>query len=199
LSGLAVHLASARLLASQSGADDRVVAMLGDAQRLTRDGMSNARSAVAALRGDELPNPRMLPALLERTRLIGGATIDYSVVGPETELAPEVGLAVYRTAQESLTNVVKYAGRGARVFMVLQYHSAEVHLSVRDERGCEISPPMVELPKGGHGLVGLAERAATLGGRLIAAPTDSGWTVDLSVPYARTPVAADGPLTNAAQ
>ena len=71
LSGLAVQLEGARLLAERTGADPRLTEQVTNAQRLARDGMASAKRAVATLRGEALPGPAQLPGLVEQTRLPG--------------------------------------------------------------------------------------------------------------------------------
>src|SRR3954467_10960361 len=71
LSGLAVQLEGARLLAEHTGADPRLAEQVTNAQRLARDGITSAKRAVATLRGEALPGPAQLPALIEQTRLSG--------------------------------------------------------------------------------------------------------------------------------
>src|SRR3954465_416380 len=71
LSGLAVQLEGARLLAERTGADPRLAEQVTQAQRLAKEGMANAKRAVATLRGEALPGPEQLPQLVEQTRLTG--------------------------------------------------------------------------------------------------------------------------------
>ena len=105
LSGLAVQLEGARLLAAHTGADPRLVEQVANAQGLARSGMAGAKRAVATLRGDELPGPDEVPELVEQARLATGAPVTYTVVGEPTPLPPERGLPLYRAVQEALANV----------------------------------------------------------------------------------------------
>ncbi|MGH7910954.1 MAG: sensor histidine kinase, partial [Candidatus Dormibacteraceae bacterium] len=64
LSGLTVKLEATRLLADQRPGDPAVAEGVADAHRLAREGLLEARRAVSALRGDEVPGPRQLESLL---------------------------------------------------------------------------------------------------------------------------------------
>ena len=179
LSGLAVQLEGAKLLAEHTHADPRLVEQVGNAQSLVRDGISNARQPVQPLRGDALPGPGQLPELVEQTTRTTGRPLAYAVVGCPHPLAAESGLALYRTAQEALTNTAKYAGAGARVAVTLTWFPEAVRIDVVDSGG---GRPSVEHHSGGLGLAGLAERAALAGGQLESGPTTDGWRVALSLP-----------------
>ncbi|MBW8764671.1 MAG: hypothetical protein JF630_00050, partial [Geodermatophilales bacterium] len=178
LSGLAVQLEGARLLAERTGADRRLADQVTNAQRLARDGMVSAKRAVATLRGEALPGPAQLPALIEQTRL-SGLPAALTVHGEPRPLADESGLAVYRVVQEALTNTAKYAGRGATATATLTWTDDALTVEVVDSGGDRTS---AGLPSGGYGLAGLAERAALAGGRLDAGPTTDGWCVALTMP-----------------
>jgi signal transduction histidine kinase len=178
LSGLAVQLEGARLLAERTGADPRLAEQVGNAQRLAKEGMANAKRAVATLRGEELPGPAHLAELVGRTRLTG-LPVTLTVTGAPRPLPAESGLAVYRVVQEALTNTAKYAGRGATATVTLAWRDTELTAEVTDAGGDRVP---AGLPSGGYGLAGLAERAALAGGRLDAGPTAGGWRVALTVP-----------------
>jgi signal transduction histidine kinase len=178
LSGLAVQLEGARLLAERTGADPRLADQVTNAQRLARDGIVSAKRAVATLRGEALPGPAQLPELVEQTRL-SGLPVALTVTGEPRPLPGESGLAVYRVVQESLTNTAKYAGRGATAQVTLTWTDTTLTAEVTDEGGDRSD---AGLPSGGYGLAGLAERAALAGGHLAAGPTADGWRVALTMP-----------------
>jgi signal transduction histidine kinase len=172
LSGLAVQLEGARLLATRTGADPRLIDQLSGAHAMARDGLTGARQVVETLRGDRLPGPSLLPDLVARHP---GATLQ--TTGTPRPLEPEDGLAVYRTVQEALTNTAKHAGPDSRAEVEVAWRAGSVEVSITDTGG-----PGAELPSGGFGLTGLAERAALAGGHLSAGPTDTGWRVSLTMP-----------------
>ncbi len=86
-----------------------------------------------------------------------------------TTVPRETGLAAYRIVQESLTNVLKHAGPGARARVALTADT-DLHLEVRDDGRGAASPDDGH----GHGLIGMRERAASVGGRVTAAPAPGG-------------------------
>jgi len=178
LSGLAVHLEGARLLADRTAADPRLVDHLTAAREATRTGLVNARQAVATLRGESLPGPEDLPELVEEARL-RGLVVSTHVVGMPVPLAPQTALTVYRCVQESLTNATKHAGPGATVTVTVVWAEGTVAVEVVDEAG---GSPAEHLPTGGFGLGGLAERAVALGGRCEHGPTETGWRVCMTLP-----------------
>lgn len=176
LSGLAVQLEAARLLAGHTGADPALVQQVSNAQSLARAGIVNAQRAVAALKGDSLPGPADVADLVDEARLSSGASITYAVVGAPRAVPGETGLAIYRTVQEALSNIAKHA-RGATCEVQLRWAAHSVQVEVTDHGGAASG-----LPSGGFGLSGLAERAALAGGRLDAGATGDGWRVRLEMP-----------------
>ncbi|GAB3694913.1 sensor histidine kinase [Nocardiopsis oceani] len=102
-------------------------------------------------------------------------------------LPPAVGTAVLRIAQESVTNALRYARGATRVSVVVSAEDDGVLVRVDDDgRGGGLPVG------GGHGLVGMAERARLLGGELTAGPVGmgQGWTVRATLPVPRE---GDGP------
>jgi signal transduction histidine kinase len=177
LSALALQLEGARLMAADRGSDPEVVEAIERAHHLAADGLAEARDAIAALRGDELPGPERLQQLADgypgECRL--------TVTGTPRELRSEARLAVYRTAQEALTNALRH-GDAERVEIGLAYEPGGTRLVVQDHG--EAAPVAVGPPTtgGGYGLTGMRERAELLGGRLGAEPTEDGFRVELWLP-----------------
>ena len=184
LSGLSVQLEGAQLHAAQTAADDMLASQIACARELARDGMLNAKRAVRALRGDELPEAARLPQLVADTASALRVPVTVRVDGAPRSLAPEAALTAYRTVQEALTNVAKHAGRGATASIVLTWASESLDISVADrggERTAAAGPP------GGFGLAGMAERAALHGGHVEAGHSDDGFTVRLRLPVRPAP------------
>ena len=205
LSGLVLALDTAELLGRRGAADpdapgaDTVATMLGQvnrAQRIAREGLADTRRAISALRGDELPGPALLGRLVTGTSEATGIHAELAVAGEPRPLAPEVGLALYRTAQEALINTAKYAGRGGRADVSLTYGADCVELAIQDVRAPDAAPPPGGLTFGGYGLAGMRERAELLGGRLTAGPTERGFQVQLWLPSG--PAAPARPAAQAA-
>jgi signal transduction histidine kinase len=183
LSGLALHLEGARLLAAAEPGDD--ASRLGDvierAHHQATAGLQEARWAIGMLRGEHLPGPERLETLVEEFKGdSGGVLADLDVTGDRRDLSPGVRLALYRVAQEALTNVRKHAS-ARKVEVRLRYRPDGVGLEVEDF--ASVARPD-EAPRygNGYGLTGMRERAELLGGTLIAAPTGRGFLVRLWVP-----------------
>ncbi len=97
-----------------------------------------------------------------------GVPVRLFVHGHPGVLDPSVDLSAYRIVQEALTNVTKHAGPGTDTTITLRWEDDELHLAITND-GPELRT--VELPRSpssGHGLLGLRERAAAVGGRLEA-------------------------------
>jgi signal transduction histidine kinase len=177
LSALALQLEAARLMARDRGSDPDVVAAIEKAHRLAAGGLDEARRSISALRGDELPGPDGLGALVEAF----GERASLVVHGAPRELSSEARLAVYRTAQEALTNVRKHSAAD-RVEVSLDYGDEATVLTVADHGPG--APVLLGsgVPGAGYGLTGMRERAELLGGRLTADATDDGFRVQLWLP-----------------
>jgi signal transduction histidine kinase len=179
LTVLLLHVSSARLALDDDRDDARRA--LEEAERLGRQSLDEVRHAVGTLRRDSGPDPTAplpgsldVPALVERFRA-AGVDVQASMNGDLAVLPGTVGLATYRILQEALTNAVKHAPH-ARSLVEVTVGGETVRLSV-DTSG---SPP----PRRGNGLglVGMRERAESLGGRLTAGPGGSGWLVCAEIP-----------------
>jgi signal transduction histidine kinase len=152
---------------------------------LGRAAMTEMHRTLKLLRGgadDEAalaPQPGLgeLEHLLERARG-AGVGIDLTVEGQPRPLPQSVDLSAYRIVQEALTNVVKHAGR-AHTTVTLGYRPDALELTIADSGDAPASTG-----PGGHGLVGMRERAALFGGTLVAGPRDGhGFEVRASLPY----------------
>lgn len=183
LSALALQLESSRLLARDRGADADVVSALDRAHHLAASGLEEARRAIAAARGEELPGPERIEALTAAFTEQSGLPVNLTVTGEPRELAPDMRLAIYRTAQEALTNIRRHATPEG-VDVELSYLDDGTVLAVEDHGAPNAPPPASRAQSngGGYGLAGMRERAELLGGRLVAEPTASGFRVELSLP-----------------
>jgi signal transduction histidine kinase len=139
-----------------------------------REALAEMRRALGAL-GEEPDVPRRPPpgageleTLVARTRA-AGLPVELAQEGRPRELAPAAGLAVYRVAQEGLTNVLKHAGAGASAKVVLRWESERVTVVVRDD-GAGGAPGDGR----GRGLAGMRERVEPRGGTLTAGPRPGG-------------------------
>jgi len=186
LSGAAIQLQGARKLAEREQASPQVRAAVDRAGELVRDGLANARQAVGALRGEELPGVSQLESLVATFRNDMHTDVTFEIEGKARPLPADASLALYRGAQEALTNVARYAP-GASTTVRLDYGPDRVALSVEDR----VAVPSVPGPEhdglagvgGGHGLDGMRERVERAGGSMHAGPTAAGgWRVELELP-----------------
>jgi len=184
LSALALQLESTRLLARDRGVDEAVTRGLDQAHHLAVSGLQEARHAIATARGDELPGPERIGVLADAFEEQSGLPVAVDVQGLPRALAPDARLAVYRTAQEALTNVRRHAA-AERVEVRLAYESEGTVLVIEDHARPGTPPPAALSITGngnGYGLAGMRERAELLGGELLAEPTDDGFRVELRLP-----------------
>jgi signal transduction histidine kinase len=181
LSALALQLETTRLLARSRGVDEDVTEAIDRAHHLAAGGLDEARRAIAAERGDEPPGPERIGTLAGAFEEQSGLPVLVEVRGKPRELPPEARLAMYRTAQEALTNVRRHS-TAERVEVSIDYLPDSTVLVVEDHALASSPPPGFGLNGGGFGLTGMRERAELLGGELIAAPTPGGFRVELRLP-----------------
>jgi len=119
------------------------------------------------------PGIEQLDDLVAQVRAAGLPT-SLTMTGEPFPLAPTAQLAVYRLAQEALTNVLKHAVSPDEAWVLLCYRDPVIEIQIDDNgRG---SPPTAAVK--GHGLAGMAERAALFDGHLEAGPRPGGgWRV----------------------
>jgi signal transduction histidine kinase len=161
---------------------DRARDAMNKAQDLTQEGLTQVRESVAALRESPVSNRPLGEAIasLVQEAQSSGIVTELKVAGQPQTLANKVALALYRVAQEGLTNVRKHA-RASRVDVVLDFEPSEVRLEVRDNGvgAAETS--------GGFGLLGIRERVQLLGGSLeISTGVGKGFCLTASVPVSHT-------------
>ena len=124
------------------------------------------------------PGMRELLGLVDQARDAGGARTRLIVHGRVVPLDPGVELTAYRLVQESLTNARKHAP-GAAVDVEIQYLPDVLRLRVRD------NGPGPAAGAAGHGLPGMRERVASVGGTLTTGPADTGgFLVEARLPAA---------------
>ncbi|MEU5695959.1 histidine kinase [Actinosynnema sp. NPDC020468] len=178
------------LIAMQAGAlrmaaaDPNAKRVAGTIRTLSTRTLDELRQLVSVLRttnGDDSPQPRVddLP------QLVATAGFPVSLAVGVVDLPASISGAAYRTVQEALTNVRKHAD-GAPTSVLVAVEGDRLEVEVRNEppgtpRDCH------GLPSGGHGLVGLRERAGLLGGKFEAGPTDDGgFAVRVTFPLPRS-------------
>jgi signal transduction histidine kinase len=181
------------LIAMQAGALRCVTAepeakqVAGTIRTLSTRTLDELRQLVSVLRttaGDDSPQPGVgeLPQLVAAA----GLPVSLTVRGPLGELPGAISGAAYRTVQEALTNVRKHAPGSA---VAVRVAVEEETLRVEVQNGAPGSADPAPLPSGGHGLVGLRERAALLDGTFEAGRTDDGgFLVRVTLPLPADPV-----------
>jgi signal transduction histidine kinase len=167
----------------QAGAAEQVVeddpaftrASLETIRSTGASALSEMRRLVTVLRDDDAagplePQPGLagLPALLESMRA-AGLVVEVRTTGQARPLPAGLDLAAYRIVQEGLTNVRRHSAAG-RAEVRLSFGADDLHVEVHD-RGPQVAAPP---ESGGHGLVGIRERAALYGGRMSAGPDGRG-------------------------
>jgi signal transduction histidine kinase len=181
LSGLILQLEGARMLAAEDPGDPRLTGIIEQAHYLGRSGLEEARRAIGLLRDEELPGPAGLTGLAERFEQVSGVPCRLSVSGESRELPSQTRLAVYRVAQEALTNITKHACPD-RVEVHLGYEPARTSLTVENFAANGQPPRSATGDRPGYGLTGMRERAELLGGELTTAATPGGFRVELRIP-----------------
>jgi signal transduction histidine kinase len=164
---------------------ERALDAMNKAQDLAQKGLTRVRESVAALRESPVSNRPLhqaIAALVEEAHSTGIVT-EFEVAGEPQILEHKVALALYRVAQEGLTNVRKHA-HASRVDVLLEFQPGTVSLEVRDNGVGAVEAA------GGFGLLGIRERMQLLGGRLeISTGAGKGFCLTASVPVSY----ADGP------
>jgi signal transduction histidine kinase len=175
LSALSLQLEALDALVNTGAPVAAVREHLDSTKRLVREGLDEARGAVRALREDAGPLEEQL------ARLADDRQAEVRVCGHPRTLAPDVTLALYRVAQEALTNVVKHAP-GQLAHIELGFADDRVSLSVSNHRSASANGSTLKDSGGGYGLQGIRERVLLLGGRVEMGPTEEGWLVRAEVP-----------------
>jgi len=148
-----------------------------------RQALVEMRGLLGVLRAEDheltlAPRPGLasLVGVVERVRA-AGLPVELHVEGETTSLPPGVELSAYRIVQEALTNALKHAGP-CSAEVVVRYHPTAVELEVTDDgTGRHRDPDL------GHGLVGMRERAALVGGSIETGPNGgNGYTVRARLP-----------------
>jgi signal transduction histidine kinase len=161
---LSVIVLQAGVLSDTMGENSSAQAILDSG----REAMAEMRRVLQVLRTTDTADPRApqpglgdLDALIERVNAAGVA-VDVTTEGEPRELPAAVDLSAYRILQEALTNVLRHA-QASRATVRVAYSPEAVELEVVDDG---IGPPTDDVARTGHGLEGMAERAALFGGEI---------------------------------
>jgi len=166
---------------------DAVPAYLSRISAASRQALAEMRGVLAVLRPDitVLPDTGELspqPGLEQVAELVASLRADGLETRLEAEpmhLPPGIALAVYRIVQESLTNVLKHAGAGAKAGVTVVRSGRTVRVSVHDDG----AGPSGRASSTAHGIVGMRERVTAYDGTLrTGARPGGGFEVEASIP-----------------
>jgi signal transduction histidine kinase len=159
---------------------------LRSAEEVGRRSMQELRRTVALLRRDDEsgvppppPSARDIATLVDHARA-GGLDVELQTRGDLGGLAPSVGVALYRIAQEAVGNAARHSPQ-ARTLLGIEVGEGRASL-VAETRGATRTRPAGDVERPGYGLVGMRERATALGGDFAAGPTPEGWRVSCRLP-----------------
>jgi signal transduction histidine kinase len=176
-----VQAGAARLLQDRDPAGAR--AALRTVEEVARDTLGEIDQLVRALRedipaGEVEPPPGLaaLDALAERYR-VSGLSVTVTVDGAQRPLSPAVDQAAYRILQEALTNAA-WHGRGS-ADVAIDFAPRALEIAVTNPA----APSPADRDGGGHGIVGMRERAQLLGGSLEAGADNGAFHVRARLPY----------------
>ena len=165
---------------------DRVREALGSIESTGREALTELRRLLGRVGADDgssdfAPQPGLdrIGALVEQVRG-AGLPVELTIEGEARELPLGLDLSAYRIVQEALTNILKHA-RASKADLLLRYGDESLEISVVDDgRG-----PPAGGAGAGHGLIGMRERAALVGGELRVGPAPGGgFSVEARLPLA---------------
>ncbi|GLZ06491.1 two-component sensor histidine kinase [Actinomadura sp. NBRC 104412] len=180
----AIALQSTAAMATAPRDNEKHLTALVGIRRSSLEGVDEVRRMIAALRTGAR-GPESAPASLDlvRSRIERleslGSPARLRTVGTPVPLEPDVETAACRIIQESLTNALKHA-QGAAVETTVAYLPERLVITV--ENGLSAAPPDPALGGSGFGLVGMAERAARVGGTCTARRDGDRWRVHAVLP-----------------
>jgi signal transduction histidine kinase len=165
--GVALHVLDRR--------PEQAMVALEAIRQASKESLDELRSTLAVFRQPDGGERRPGPGLgqlegLASAMAEGGLPIELQVTGEPAGLPAAVDLAAYRIVQESLTNVARHAG-ASRATVRVACDDAQVVVEVTDDGHARAS---LGRRPGGHGIAGMRERAAALGGDLQAGPRPQG-------------------------
>ena len=174
-----------------TGLPESARAEFGALSEVAREALAEMRRLLGVLRHDQpadlAPQPNLadLPSLVDTVRR-AGISVELSVPLALGQIPSGVAVCAYRIVQESLSNASQHAP-GAAVTVSVGHDSGAVLLRVANGPGGPTGPAGND-HRAGHGLTGMRERVALLGGSLSAGPApDGGFVVSAVLPAGETP------------
>ena len=181
LAAMLLHVTGARHILRRDL--DEAERTLIDAETAGRAGLDQIRAMVATLRAANRCTDPALPGIADLVALVdeyrrAGLVVELTIAESAADLHGPVGVAVHSVAREGLCNVARHAP-GNRVELRVDRAGNSVRLSVVDQGRPASAPDPHTLH---FGLVGMAERTRSLGGRFDAGPTLDGWRLEAHFP-----------------
>jgi two-component system NarL family sensor kinase len=182
LTAITLQLETADALLESQPQVQRAHHAVQQALDLARANLDEARRSVMDLRAAPLEDRTLIDALtamLDLCRERDGINVSLEVSGDSRTLPARIEMALYRMAQEALTNVARHA-KAKNVSVDLTYMPDEIRLTIQDN-GIGFDPD--QIPKGRYGLIGLNERAHLLNGALeICSAPGEGTNISVTLP-----------------
>lgn len=155
--------------------DPKVEKSLDQVMGLTDRGVKNLRRLVQGLRPIYIEDLGLATALeMQATRqdLMPMITVHFQVEGEERRLKPEIEMALFRIAQEALSNVRRHS-EAKNAWILLHFQPHEIVLEIHDDgKGFTLPPDPIQYARDGHyGLLGLHERSELIGAKLVIRST----------------------------
>lgn len=185
VSGIAIQAQAGRAVAVAH--PERAVEALAVIEDAATRTLTELRTILGVLRAtpdtEFAPHPGVAEVEQLATDGPAGPRVEVTLLGELDDLSPAVGTAIYRLAQESVTNARRHARHATRVTVAVTADADHVRLTIDDDG----SPAGGRAPAG-YGLIGMRERATLLGGTFHAGPAaERGWRVEAVLPRPGTP------------
>ena len=196
----AIHMQSSVALHVIERQPQQAVPALTAVKQLSKQTLNELRSTLEVMRADDghdgAPAPRApTPGLARLDSLVGvsrqaGLPVELHVEGSPVPLPTATDVAAYRIVQESLTNVMRHAGPSAHATVNVVHRPGCIEIEVVDDglgAASALGSPS------GHGILGMTERAATVGGSVSARPNPGGgFRVSAQLPVDAAAAAQNG-------
>ena len=185
VSGIAIQAQAGRAIAASH--PERAVEALAIIEDAATRTLTELRAIVGVLRATQDTEFAPQPGVAEVEQLAtDGQTrpcVEVTLFGEFDDLSPAVGAAIYRLAQESITNARRHARHATQVTVAVTGDDDQVRLTIDDDGSAAGGRALA-----GYGLVGMRERASLLGGTFHAGPAaERGWRVEAVLPRTGTP------------
>lgn len=186
VSGIVIQAQAGRAVAATH--PERTLEALTTIEDAASRTLTELRAMVGVLRASEntefTPQPGMAEVEQLATDGRSHPSVEVNLSGELDDLSPAVGAAIYRLAQESVTNARRHARHATRVTVAVTGDADGVRLTVDDDG----STGVASRAPTGYGLIGMRERATLLGGTFNAGPNAGhGWRVEASLPRTGSP------------